>query len=165
MDPGLERFAVTIVTAKHRMFLFVDGEVLPDDALIAVALSDPYYLGVLSSRVHITWAQSAGGTLEDRERYNKSRCFEFQAGIGAAPVQRELVVAPAAQPGRQSWPKELPEQFKAVRAALAAQGVPAKPEEVAAQFIRVRRDRVAEVLKTLVSLGQARQAGRGLYAA
>lgn len=61
--------------------------------------------------------------------------------------------------------KELPEQFKAVRAALAAQGVPARPEQVAAQFVRVRRDRVAEVLETLVSLGQARQAGRGLYAA
>jgi hypothetical protein len=90
---------------------------------------------------------------------------EFQAGIAAAPVQRELVVAAATQVGRQSWPKELPEQFKAVRAALAAQGVPAKPEEVAAQFVRVRRDRVAEVLQTLVSLGQARQAGRGLYAA
>ena len=67
----------------------------------------------------------------------------------AAPVQRELVVAAATQVGRQSLPKELPEQ----------------PEEVAAQFVRVRRDRFAEVLETLVSLGQARQAGRGLYAA
>jgi hypothetical protein len=90
---------------------------------------------------------------------------EFQAGIAATPLQRELVVAAATQVGRQSWPKELPEQFKAVRAALAAQAVPARPEEVAAQFVRVRRDRVAEVLQTLVSLGQARQAGRGLYAA
>jgi hypothetical protein len=90
---------------------------------------------------------------------------DFQAGIAAAPVQRELAVAAATQIGRQSWPKELPEQFKAVRAALAAQGVPASAEQVAAQFVRVRRDRVAEVLETLVSLGQARQAGRGLYAA
>ena len=67
--------------------------------------------------------------------------------------------------GRQSWPKELPEQFKAVRAALAAQGAPARAEQIAGRFVRVRRDRVAEVLETLVSLGQARQAGRGLYAA
>lgn len=90
---------------------------------------------------------------------------EFQAGIAAAPVQRELVVAAATQVGRQSWPKELPEQFKAVRDALAAQGTPARAEQVASQFVRVRRDRVAEVLETLVSLGQARQAGRGLYVA
>jgi hypothetical protein len=65
---------------------------------------------------------------------------EFQAGIAAAPVQRELVVAAATQVGRQSWPKELPEQFKAVRAALAAQGNPATAEQVAAQFVRARRD-------------------------
>jgi hypothetical protein len=30
---------------------------------------------------------------------------EFQAGIAAAPVQRELVVAAATPLGRQSWPK------------------------------------------------------------
>ena len=41
---------------------------------------------------------------------------EFQAGVAAAPVQRELVVTAATQVGRQSWPKELPEQFKAVGA-------------------------------------------------
>jgi hypothetical protein len=90
---------------------------------------------------------------------------DFQAGIAAAPVQRELVVAAATQTARQSWPKELPDQFKAVRAALAVQDAPARAEQIAAQFGRARRDRVAEVLETLVSLGQAWQAGRGLYAA
>jgi hypothetical protein len=33
-------------------------------------------LGVLSSSVHEAWALAQGGTLEDRPRYNKSRCFE-----------------------------------------------------------------------------------------
>ena len=59
---------------------------------------------------------------------------EFQAGIASAPVQRGLVVAAATPTGRQSWPKELPEQFKAVRAALAAQGAPARAEQVAASL-------------------------------
>jgi hypothetical protein len=59
----------------------------------------------------------------------------------------------------------LPDQFKAVRDALAAAGMPAAAEEVAARFVRARRERVAEVLATLVSLGQARQAGPGRYAA
>jgi hypothetical protein len=89
---------------------------------------------------------------------------EFQAGIAAAPVQRELVVAAAVPAARRSWPRELAEQFKAVRGALAAQRVPAGVEQIAANFVRVRRDRVAEVLETLVSLGQAHQAGHGLYA-
>jgi hypothetical protein len=74
-----------------------------------------------------------------------------------------LEVAAAPEMQRQSWPRDLPEQFKAVRAALAAQGTPAAAEEVAARFVRARRDRVAAVLATLVSLGQARQAGAGRY--
>jgi hypothetical protein len=44
--------------------------------LVAIALNDAYFLGVLSSRFHVVWALAAGGTLEDRPRYNKTRCFE-----------------------------------------------------------------------------------------
>jgi hypothetical protein len=184
---GLERFVVTVVTAKHRLFLFVDGEVLPDDALVAIALSDAYYLGVLSSRIHVAWAQSAGGTLEDRERYNKSRCFDPFPFPDCSERERATIAALAEELDalrkerlrlhpdltltalynvlvklRSAEPLE---QFKAVRAALAAHGTPARAEQVAARFVRVRRDRIGEVLETLVSLGQARQAGRGLYAA
>jgi hypothetical protein len=283
----LDRYIVTVETAKHRVFMFVDASVLPDNRLVVFAIQAPALFGVLSSRPHVAWTLYQGGTLEDRPIYTKSLCFdpfpfpdctereqatiaaiaeeldalrkerlrlhsdltltglynvlaklrsgepltgaeegintrglvgvlrrlhddldlavlaaygwptdlgdddllarlvslnreraeeewrgkvrwlrpEFQAGIAAAPVQRELVVTAAPQVGRQSWPKELPEQFKAVRAALAAQGAPARAGQIAGQFVRVRRDRVAEVLERLVSLGQARQAGHGLYAA
>ena len=44
--------------------------------LVVIALDDAFYLGVLSSRIHVTYALAAGGTLEDRPRYNKSRCFD-----------------------------------------------------------------------------------------
>ncbi len=54
----------------------LEGSVLPDQGLIAIALEDQFWLGVLSSRVHICWALAQGGTLEDRPRYNNSRCFE-----------------------------------------------------------------------------------------
>ena len=87
---------------------------------------------------------------------------EFQAGIrrsaGRSASWRWLPPPQAAA----SWPRELPDQFKAVRAALTARR-PAAVEEVAARFVRARRDRVAEVLETLVSLGQARQAGPGRF--
>ncbi len=49
---------------------------LPDNMLIAIASDDALHLGVLSSAVHVTRALSAGRTLEDRPRYNKTRCFE-----------------------------------------------------------------------------------------
>jgi hypothetical protein len=90
---------------------------------------------------------------------------EFQVGFRAAPAQREMEVAKSvAADIRQAWPRELAEQFKAVRTALASQRAPAAPEQVAAHFVRARRDRVAEVLATLVSLGQAREAAPGRYA-
>ena len=75
---NLPRFIATVVTAKHRFFVFLDGSILPDDALIVIATSDAYTLGVLSSRIHVTWALAAGGRLGvgNDPRYNKSRCFE-----------------------------------------------------------------------------------------
>lgn len=33
-------------------------------------------MGVLSSSCHVLWALTAGGTLEDRPRYNKTLCFD-----------------------------------------------------------------------------------------
>ncbi|MEM1095717.1 MAG: DNA methyltransferase [Bacteroidota bacterium] len=73
---GLERFIATVETSKHRFFQFLDASILPDHMLIAFALDDAYHLGVLSSRIHVTWALAAGGTLEDRPRYNKTVCFD-----------------------------------------------------------------------------------------
>jgi hypothetical protein len=73
---GLPRYIATVETAKHRFFTFLDASVLPDNMVTAFALSDAYVLGVLSSRIHVTWALTVGGTLEDRPRYTKSVCFE-----------------------------------------------------------------------------------------
>ena len=73
---GLACFIATVVTAKHRVFQLLPGTVVPDDALIAIAIHDGLPLGVLSSQVHVTWALALGSTLEDRPRYIKTTCFE-----------------------------------------------------------------------------------------
>lgn len=73
---GLSRFIATVETAKHRVFVFLEKDILPDNMLINIALEDGYFLGILSSKSHIAWALATGGTLEDRPRYNKTRCFE-----------------------------------------------------------------------------------------
>ena len=73
---GLSRYIVTVETAKHRAFQFLDAIIAPDNRLICIAIDDAHFLGVLSSTIHISWAIAAGGTLEDRPVYNKSRCFE-----------------------------------------------------------------------------------------
>ena len=73
---GLNRYIATGQVSKHRFFTFLDHSVLPDDKLIAIALSDSASLGVLSSKIHLLWAIASGATLEDRPVYNKNNCFE-----------------------------------------------------------------------------------------
>ena len=63
------------------------------------------------------------------------------------------------------WPKTLPEQVAAVRAALANAGGPATAETIARTFQRARVDKVAELLVTLATLGQVREVARGEYVA
>jgi hypothetical protein len=73
---GLRRYIATVQVSKHRFFVFVDGAVLPDHGLFAVATDAAYYLGVLSSTVHCRWALVTSGTLEDRPYWNNSQTFE-----------------------------------------------------------------------------------------
>ncbi|GDY34607.1 DNA methyltransferase [Acidovorax sp. NB1] len=98
---GLPRYIATVETAKHRAFQFLDASILPDHMLIAIALEDAFTLGVLSSQLHIEWALATGGTLEDRPRYNKSRCFETfpfpDEDTGLTPQLRERIAQLAEQ--------------------------------------------------------------------
>ncbi|MGH6838221.1 MAG: class I SAM-dependent DNA methyltransferase [Methylocella sp.] len=73
---GLSRYIATVETAKHRVFQFLAASILPDNMLVCTALDDAFFLGVLSSRFHVVWTLGTGGTLEDRPRYTKSKCFD-----------------------------------------------------------------------------------------
>ena len=97
---------------------------------------------------------------------------EFQNPTGARPqVQADLALPAAAAKGKAKpagkaeWPRTLPDQARAVRAALAARPAPATADELAKSFKGAKVDRVAELLATLASLGQARPAGDGRFAA
>jgi len=72
----LPRYLATIETSKHRFFVALPVNDAPDSTLVTFGLADGLQLGVLSSRIHVAWALRTGGTLEDRPRYNKTRCFE-----------------------------------------------------------------------------------------
>lgn len=75
---GLTRQLVTPETAKFRCFTFVPITTIAEGTFVIIASDDAYVLGVLSSRVHITWALATGSRLGvgNDPRYNKSRCFE-----------------------------------------------------------------------------------------
>ncbi|MCR4339953.1 MAG: hypothetical protein NUW01_08715, partial [Gemmatimonadaceae bacterium] len=72
---GLPRIILTPETSKHRVFAFVDLPFCPDHSIYAVCIGDAYWLGILSSAVHLHWADAAGSTLEDRPRWRNLTCF------------------------------------------------------------------------------------------
>ena len=90
---GLKRYIVTVETMQHRMFMFVDQSVLPDNRLVVFGSSDSYHLGILQSAVHICWSMATGGTLEDRPIYTKSRCFDPFPFPAADDLQKQRIRA------------------------------------------------------------------------
>ena len=76
MTLGVRRYISTPETASHRIFCFIDSTVLPDNRLTNIAVEDAFVLGVFSARIHVLWALTTGGTLEDRPIYTKSTCFD-----------------------------------------------------------------------------------------
>jgi SAM-dependent methyltransferase len=289
---SLRRYIATPLTASHRYFLFIDSSILPDQALVTIATDDAYILGALSSRVHVVWTLSTGGTLEDRPRYNKTVCFdpfpfpvcnealksrirnlaeqldahrkrqqelhpgltmtgmynvleklrasetlsakeqqiheqglvsvlkqihdeldaavaeaygwqvdlsdeeilerlvklnheraeeerrglvrwlrpEFQNrdGVTQTTIEADAEEAPVAKPAKVAklpWPKTLAEQAAAVQAALSAGAAPVDAADLAKHFTRANKERIAELLETLASLGKARELADGRYLA
>ncbi|MCE9631001.1 MAG: hypothetical protein K8S94_09870 [Planctomycetia bacterium] len=84
-------------------------------------------------------------------------------GRGAAKKSAGRAAPPAkvAKAAKQAWPKDLAEQTRAVRAALAAAGGLVTTADVARQFKNAKVPRVEEILATLVALGHARRTDSG----
>ncbi len=94
----LERFLVTPTVAKHRVFVWVGGNVLPDHQLIAFARDDDYTFGVLHSRVHRLWALRMGTQVRDAAsgfRYTPTTTFETFPFPRPSDAQREAIAAAA----------------------------------------------------------------------
>lgn len=92
---GLPRYIATVETAKHRIFQFLDGEILPDNKLIIIGLDDAFSLGVLQSRTHVDWSIRAGGWLGmgNDPVYVKSKVFDPFPFPDATPDQRKAIAA------------------------------------------------------------------------
>ncbi|HYH84728.1 MAG TPA: DNA methyltransferase, partial [Pyrinomonadaceae bacterium] len=88
---GLDRYIATCRTAKHRVFIFLDGDILPDAKIVAIGLDSSFHLGILSSRIHTYWALRTGAFLEDRPNYNHADCFnKFPFPIGDETQQARI---------------------------------------------------------------------------
>jgi hypothetical protein len=103
-----KRTIITSRTAKHRIFQIGDPSFIYESEVVVIPLENFYDLGVLSSEAHRLWSLSVGGTLEDRPRYNNSRCFETFPFPDATPEQQARI-------------RELAEQLDAHRKRQQAQ--------------------------------------------
>jgi hypothetical protein len=91
----LSRYAATTRHAKHRVFVWLSREVLPDSALVVFAREDDYFLGALQARPHVVWALATGSTLEDRPRYVPATCFDPFPFPRPSPDQRAAIAEAA----------------------------------------------------------------------
>jgi len=294
---NLRRYIGTTETAKHRTFVFIDADTLPDQKIRVVASDDAYHLGVLSSRIHVVFALASGARLGvgNDPVYNNTICFDpfpfpsaseescsrirdlaealdahrkkqqaqypgltltdmynvleklrvgfaltqkeqttreegivsvlrqlhddldsavadayglpvtatdeeilaflcklnaeraaeerfglirwlrpsfqhpatttTQATLGTGDIEAASAPTKAKAAGKLPWPKTLAEQAQAVRTALATAAGPATAATLATQFKSARVERIAELLATLASLGQARLLPDGRYVA
>jgi type II restriction/modification system DNA methylase subunit YeeA len=75
----LSRYIITPRVSKHRLFAWMESDVLPDSATFVFAREDDYFFGVLHSKVHEIWARRKGTQLREAEsgsRYTPTTTFE-----------------------------------------------------------------------------------------
>ena len=92
----MKRCIVTPEVAKHRIFIWMRTDIVPDHKLHVIARDDDYFFGALQSRAHVLWSLSLGSTLEDRPSYNSATTFEtfaFPRPPGHEPKESPLVEA------------------------------------------------------------------------
>ena len=105
---GLKRYIGTSMVSRHRMFAWINREVLPDATIIVFARDDDYFFGVLQSRIHLEWAAATGSQLREAQsgmRYTPTTCFETFPFPRPTEEQREAIGAAAAELNslRQGW--------------------------------------------------------------
>ena len=97
------------------------------------------------------------GTLSDEEILERLVALNHERAAEEAPAK-------PAKPTKADWPATLPERIRAVRHALTTHAKPATAAVIAGQFRRANTAHVAELLETLVAVGQARVTAGGEYA-
>ncbi len=87
------------------------------------------------------------------------------------PTQTEIKIETSSIPKSQianrkskiPWPKSLPDQMRLLRQTLTTISAPATAAEITKRFNRAKVDKVEELLKTLLMLGQARELPGGRF--
>lgn len=105
---GLKRYIATANVSKHRLFVWLEGDTLPSNSIVAFAREDDYFFGVLHSSVHELWSRGHGGQVREVEsgfRYTPTTTFEtFPLPAGSSQQIEEIGAAAKALDGhRRGW--------------------------------------------------------------
>ena len=96
-----KRYAATARHSKHRFFVWLSSDVVPDSALAVVARDDDYFFGLLSSYLHEVWSRAQGTQVREVEsgfRYTPKSCFDtfpFPWPPGTEPAEADSPVVRA----------------------------------------------------------------------
>ena len=99
----LDRYIATPKVAKHRFFVWLKGDMLPSNLVIAIASDDDYTFGVLSSAIHELWARQVGSQLREADSggtYTPTTCFEKFPFPRPSGEQLEAIALAAAELNR-----------------------------------------------------------------
>jgi hypothetical protein len=116
---AVPRYIATCLVAKHRFFVWMHRQVVPENVVIVVARADDSTFGILHSRFHELWSLRLGTSLEDRPRYTPTSCFEtfaFPAGLTPADTAHQRTEALA---GGALIPADLPATIRPQAEAIA----------------------------------------------
>ena len=105
---GLSRYIGTSMVSRHRVFSWIDGDVLSENTVIVFPRDDDYFFGVLHSRIHTLWAAAAGTQLREAQsglRYTPTTCFETFPFPEPTGEQREAIANAAYELNqlRENW--------------------------------------------------------------
>ena len=95
----MPRFIATPGVSKHRIFAWMQPEILCNQGTLIFARSDDYFFGILHSRIHEIWARAQGTQLREEEsgaRYTPTTSFETFPFPKPTPAQ-EAAIADAAR--------------------------------------------------------------------
>jgi hypothetical protein len=115
------RYIATCLVAKHRFFVWLHRQVVPENVVIVVARSDDVTFGNLHSRFHELWALRMCTWMGkgNDPRYTPTTCFEtfpFPAGLTPADTAHQRTEALASG---ALVPAGLPEPARTHAAAIA----------------------------------------------
>jgi len=96
----LVRYIATPAVSKHRLFAFLSGKVLPDQATLAITRADDTTFGILHSRFHELWSlgMCTWMGVGNDPRYTPTTCFEtfpFPAHLTPKDTANWRAVIPA----------------------------------------------------------------------